>query len=198
MNVEKTIKNLELRHFKVQHFATGREAVDYICGATHNTTVGIGGSLTVKQLGLYDELVKDNEVFWHWVTPGYDTMNQQPSANVFISSANAISEDGDIVNIDGRGNRLAGLVYGFGGKKIYIVAGTNKIAEDLNAAIFRARNTAAVKNMQRFPYNTPCKIDGKCHDCRSADRACNGLLVLWGPMIDTDTEVILIDEELGM
>ena len=198
MNVEKTIKNLELRHFKVQHFATGKEAVEYICGATHNTTVGIGGSLTVQQLGLYDELVKDNQVYWHWKNPGYDTMNKQPSADVFISSANAISEDGEIINIDGRGNRLAGLVYGFGGKKIYIVAGTNKIAEDFTAAVARARNYTAPTNIQRFPYNTPCKIDGKCHDCRSVDRACNGLLVLWGPMIDTDTEVILIDETLGL
>lgn len=198
MNVEKTIKNLELRHFKVQHFASGKEAVEYICAATHNTTVGIGGSLTVKQLGLYDELIKDNQVFWHWVTPGFDTLNKQPSAKVFISSANAISEDGEIVNIDGRGNRLAGLVYGFGEKKVYIVAGTNKIAEDLNAAITRARNVAAPANIQRFPYNTPCKIDGKCHDCRSPQRACNALLVLWGPMMETEIEVILIDEELGL
>lgn len=198
MNVEKTIKNLKLRHFKVQHFATGKEAVEYISGATHNTTVGIGGSLTVQQLGLYDELVKDNQVYWHWVTKDQETRNAEVDAKVFISSANGITEEGEIVNIDGIGNRLAGLVYGFGGKKIYIVAGTNKIVEDMNAAIYRARNTVAVENNKRFPFNTPCKIDGKCHDCRSADRSCLGLLVLWGPMMGTDTEVILIDEELGL
>lgn len=196
MDIEKTIKNLKARHFKVQHFASGQEAVDYIAGATHNTTVGIGGSMTVKELGLYEALVKDNDIAWHWITPGDETRDAQQTAKVFISSANAISEDGEIINIDGTGNRLAGLVYGR--KKIYIVAGTNKIAENFDAALSRARNVAAVENAKRFPCNTPCKLDGKCHDCRSAERICKALLVLWEPMNGTDTEVILIDENLGM
>ena len=87
----------------------------------------------------------------------------------------------------------------FGKKRVYIIAGTNKLCPDFDSALSRARNTAAVKNVMRFPNETPCKIDGKCHDCRVPDRVCNALMVLWGPMMDMEkVEVILIDEELGM
>lgn len=123
-------------------------------------------------------------------------MEAENAAPVFIAGANAISEDGQIVNIDGRGNRLAGLV--FGKKRVYIVAGTNKICPDFESAVYRARNTAAVQNGMRFPSKIPCKIDGKCHDCRSPERICNAMLVLWGPMMDMQKiEVVLIDESLG-
>ena len=196
MDIEKTIKNMKARRFEVSHFATGSEAAQYIAANTHNTQVGIGGSTTVKEIGLYELIKEDNEVFWHWIEPGNETCNKACAAPVYICSANGISEEGEIVNIDGRGNRLAGTCWGE--KKIYIVAGTNKITPNLHTAIDRARNVAATKNISRFPYNTPCKVDGKCHDCRSADRACNGMLILFGPMFGTKVEVVLIDEELGM
>ena len=198
MNIEKTIKNLEARHFSVQHFASGEEACKYLLGEIKDTSVGIGGSKTVDQLGLYDKLVDNgNEVFWHWREPGLETLDKENAAKVFISSANAIAETGEIINIDGRGNRLAGQVYGR--KTVYIVVGTNKICPDFESAVSRARNTAAVQNCKRFPAKTPCKIDDKCHDCRSPERVCNAMLVLWGPMMDMDkVEIVLIDEELGM
>lgn len=197
MNIEKTIKNLESRNFTVNFFETGKEAIDYLKLNVSDTTVGIGGSMTAKQLNLSEELKsKNNTVFWHWETPGKDTLDKANASNVYITSANAISEDGEIINIDGRGNRLAGQVFGIG-KKVYIIAGTNKIESDFDSALSRARNVAAVKNASRFDYQIPCKIDGKCHDCRSKERVCNALLVLWGPLMDMDIEVILIDEELG-
>ena len=196
MNVEKTIKSLELRGFKVKFFATAQQASEYLCSEIRDSSVGIGGSKTVDQMGLYDKLSENNTVYWHWRTPGYDTLLRENEAAVFISSANAITEDGQILNIDGRGNRLAGQV--FGQKKTYIVAGTNKICPDFDSALYRARNVAAVENVKRFPYDVPCKIDGKCHDCRSPQRVCNALLVLWGPMMEMETEIVLIDEELGM
>lgn len=198
MDIEKTIKNLKARHFSVQHFASGEEACKYLLGEIKDTSVGIGGSKTVDQLGLYDKLVANgNEVFWHWREPGLETLDKENAAKVFISSANAIAETGEIINIDGRGNRLAGQVYGR--KTVYIIAGTNKICPGFESAVFRARNTAAVQNCKRFPAKTPCKIDDKCHDCRSPERVCNAMLVLWGPMMDMDkVEIVLIDEELGM
>ena len=162
MNVEKAIRNLELRGFGVKHFASAQEAADYLTGAIKNCSVGIGGSQTIDALGIY-----------------------------------AISEDGEILNIDGTGNRTASLM--FGHKKVYIVAGTNKICPDFESALYRARNVAAVQNCRRFPdKNTPCKIDGKCHDCRSRDRICNALEVLWGPMNRMETEIVLIDGDYGM
>ena len=198
MDIEKTIKNLETRHFSVRHFAGGEEACAYLTAEIKNTSVGIGGSKTVDQLGLYDKLVSaGNEVFWHWREPGFDTLYKENAAEVFISSANAIAETGEIINIDGRGNRLAGQV--FGEKTVYIIAGTNKICPDFESAVYRARNTAAVENCRRFPAKTPCKADGRCHDCRSPERVCNAMLVLWGPMMDMKkVEIVLIDGELGM
>ena len=196
MDLEKTIRNLKARHFSVQHFATGSEAVEYLSAQISGTTVGIGGCKTADQLGLYETLSANTTVFWHWRVPGADTLKKANAADVYITSANAMSEDGEILNIDGRGNRLAGQL--FGHKKVYIVAGTNKICPDFDSALYRARNTAAVENGKRFDNNTPCKIDGKCHDCRVKDRICNALVVLWGPMMDMAAEVVLIDEELGM
>ena len=196
MNVEKAIKNLELRGFKVKHFPDSAQAAAYLSGEIKDTTVGIGGSKTVDELGLYELLSESNTVYWHWKVPGPETLKLANEAAVYISSANAISEDGEILSIDGNGNRLAGQVYGK--KRLYIVAGTNKLCPDFNSALYRARNVAAPQNAARFPVNTPCKIDGKCHDCHMQGRICNALLVLWAPMNDTDTEVILVDEELGM
>ena len=198
MNIEKTLKNLKLRGFEASFFENKEAASDYLISQIKHTTVGIGGCLTADQMGLYEKLCEaGNDVAWHWRTPGWETLEKENAAEVFISSANAIAETGEILNIDGRGNRLAGLV--FGKKRVYIVAGTNKLCPDFDSALSRARNTAAVKNVKRFPNETPCKIDGKCHDCRVPDRVCNALMVLWGPMMDMEkVEVILIDEELGM
>ena len=197
MDIETTIRALTGRGFAVQHFATAAEAADYLDGAIDGTTVGIGGSKTIDQLGLYDRLTGHNTVWWHWRTPGFATLDNALTAPVYLSSANAISEDGEILNIDGTGNRTASLM--FGHKKVYIVAGTNKICPDFESALYRARNVAAVQNCRRFPdKNTPCKIDGKCHDCRSRDRICNALEVLWGPMNRMETEIVLIDGDYGM
>lgn len=195
MDVEKTIKNLKLRGYQVQHFAAGTEAAAYLAGQIKDTTVGIGGSMTAQQLGLYETLGEHNQVFWHWKVPGAETLDKANHAAVYITSVNAMTEGGEMLNIDGRGNRLAGQV--FGNKKVYFVVGTNKICPDFESALYRARNTAAVTNCKRFPHKPPCQIDDKCHDCRSADRICRALLVLWMPMMDMECEVILIDEELG-
>ncbi|MBR5093892.1 MAG: lactate utilization protein [Oscillospiraceae bacterium] len=196
MDIQKAIRNLELRGFTVRHFPTGAEAAAYLCEQVRDTSVGIGGCKTADQLGLYEKLSEHNTVLWHWRVPGPETLAKANAAPVYITSANAISEDGEILNIDGRGNRLAGQV--FGNKKLYIVAGVNKLRPDFASALERARNVAAVQNCRRFEAKTPCKLDDKCHDCRSADRICRALLVLWAPMMGMEAEVILIDEDLGM
>ena len=195
MNVEKTIRNLELRGYSVKRFATGEEAAAYLDAQIDGTTVGIGGCMTAKELGLYEKLSVHNEVFWHWIAPGPETIAKANAAAVYISSANAMTEGGEILNIDGNGNRLAGQVYGK--KRLFIVAGTNKICPDFDSALSRARNTAAVQNMQRFDGDQPCHTAGRCLDCRSKSRGCNALLVLWAPMGGMTSEIILIDEELG-
>ena len=195
MNIEKTIANLEKRGYKVSYFHSSGSAVSYLLDNIKNTSVGIGGSKTIEALGLYETLSETNTVYWHWKVPGAETLKKANDADVYISSANAISEDGEILNIDGRGNRLAAQV--FGDKRLYIVAGINKICPDFMSALERARNVASPLNCERLQLNTPCRADGKCHDCHSADRICNALLVHWAPMRGMDTEVVLIGEELG-
>ncbi len=195
MNIEKTMKNLENRGFGVKYFASASELSDYLCTEIRGKSVGFGGSVTSRDMGLYELLGKENEVYWHWIEPGPETIAKANSAEVYISGANAITEDGEILNIDGTGNRLAAQVYGR--KKLYIISGVNKICPDFNSALERARSVACVKNCERLELNTPCRADGKCHDCRSADRICNALLVLWAPVRNMDCEVVLIGEELG-
>lgn len=196
MNIEKTMSNLEARGYTVKYFPTGAEAAVYMAAEIKGKNVGIGGCMTAEQLGLYELLSAENSVYWHWKAPGAETISKANAAEVYITGANAISEQGEILNIDGRGNRLAAQVYG--DKKLYIVAGVNKICPSFNAALSRARNVASPINCRRFAdYDNPCKADGKCHDCRSKTRICNALLVLWGPMMGMESEVILIGEELG-
>lgn len=195
MDIQKTVRSLENRGFSVRFFENVTEAAAYLNSRIDATTVGMGGSKTSEALGLYESLSEHNTVYWHWKTSEPNIRDLENSADVFITSANAISEDGQILNIDGMGNRLAGMTYG--NKQTYIVAGTNKICEDFDSALYRARNVAAVKNSERFKKNTPCQVDGKCHDCRSPERICGSLLVMWQPPMGMDVEVVLIDEELG-
>ena len=195
MDLEKTVKQLELRGHSVKVFPNGEKAREYLAAEIHDTVVGIGGCMTAEQLGLYEKLSENNTVYWHWRSKDVDVRPMENDAPVFITGCNAISEDGEIFNIDGTGNRLAGQVYGK--KKVYFIAGVNKICPDFDSALSRARNVAAVTNARRFDFMPPCKIDGKCHDCRSKDRICRALLVIWAPMFGMETEVILIEEELG-
>lgn len=199
MDIEKTIKNLKGRGFKVSYFETKAQAAHYLVGAIADTTVGIGGSVTVEQLGIYPRLMEKNKVYWHWSNGGNapDEMAQAMNARVYLSSANAISEDGEIVNIDGRGNRVAACLHGK--EKVYIISGTNKLCPNLHAAIDRARNVAAPKNAQRLGKNTPCAVKGdKCYDCRAKERICNSMVIHMGKMSGVgETEVVLVNEELG-
>ncbi|MEA4894203.1 MAG: lactate utilization protein [Oscillospiraceae bacterium] len=197
VNVEKTIENLKSRGFDAKSFASGSEAVDYLASQLKSETVGFGGSMTLEALGLYDRLVANNRVFWHWRDKNAETYKEAMSAKVYITSANAVAQTGEIINIDGTGNRVVNTLYGK--KKVYIIVGTNKLAEDYDKALWRARNIASPLNARRLGKNTPCaKGELKCYDCKSPDRICKGLVVLWNKMNGTEkVEVIIINEELG-
>ena len=195
MDIEKTIRALTGRGFAVQHFATGREAADYLDGAIDGTTVGIGGSKTIDQIGLYDRLTKHNTVWWHWRTPGFDTLDHALTAPVYLSSANAITADGQILNIDGRGNRVAFLCYG--PQNVIILAGMNKVVTDVDAGLKRVRNTATPPNTVRLHKKTPCAVTGRCGDCFSPDCICSQFVVTRRSGIPGRIKVILVGEELG-
>lgn len=186
--------------YMVTCFDTAKEASEYLDSAIDGQTVGIGGSMTVKELKLYDKLEKHNTIFWHWAVPENDTpgeiLKKAQTADVYISSVNALSENGEIINIDGTCNRVAGIMYGH--KKVYLIAGYNKIAGDCEDALYRARNIAAPLNARRLNKKTPCAVKGdKCYDCKSPDRICRGLSVLWEKPSGAEYEVVLINEKLG-
>lgn len=196
MAFETVKKNLEARGYPVQVFATAAEAAAYLDANIDGKTVGFGGSMTLKEMGLYELLGSHNETYWHWVD-GPTARVQAKDAQVYLTSANGLSENGEIINIDGAGNRVAATLYGH--EKVYIVIGRNKLAPTYEDALWRARNIAAPKNAQRLERKTPCAVKGdRCYDCKSPDRICRGLVVLWGPMMGMETEIVLIDEDLGM
>lgn len=196
MDIEKLKKNLEGHGFVFRYFETGAEAADYLAERTAGKSVGIGGSKTADQIGLYEKLSEKSEVFWHWKQEPDGARAKAATADCYISSANGVAETGEIVNIDGGGNRVASTLYGH--KELYIVAGVNKIEPDYESAYKRARNVAAPLNARRFGKNTPC-VTGelRCYDCRSPERICRGVSVLLEPMMGVHTEVIIIGEELG-
>ena len=193
---EKTIEKLRKNGFEVTCFPTGEEAAAYIAGSLRGKTVGIGGSMSVRALNVYDRIRDSNTVYWHMAEPGDETLLKASSAQVYITSANAISSEGYIINIDGRGNRVAGTL--MKKDKVYLVVGRNKLCGPFEEALDRARNQAAPPNAKRLECRTPCVMDGKCHDCASPDRICNALVVLWRrPFWCDSLEIVLVDEELG-
>lgn len=184
----------------VNCFETKNEAVEFLDRELDNKVIGIGGSQTVAQMELFPALVKHNTVYWHDEKPENMTVMETRQAAfrapVYISSVNAISETGDIVNIDATGNRVAAI--SFGPEDVYFVIGRNKIAKNYEAAMHRARNIAAPLNAKRLGKNTPCAIKAdKCYDCKSTDRICNNFVVFRKKPIGSKYHVILIDEDLG-
>ena len=196
MAFETVKKNLEARGFSVSTFSTAAEAAAYLDSAIDGTTVGIGGSMTVQQMGLHEKLAAPNEVHWH-CTDGPEARAKAAHADVYITSANGLTENGEVINIDGAGNRVASTLYGH--KRVYFIIGRNKLAPTYDEALWRARNIAAPKNAQRLGKKTPCAVKGdRCYDCKSPDRICRGLVVLWGPSMGVETEIVLVDEDLGL
>ena len=196
-DLEKTGKNLEGRGFRVHRFASGTEAAEFLVQTLHGTSIGIGGSVTIDTLGVYDRLCGSNEVFWHWKNHAPETRERAGKAETYLCSANGVSETGEIVNIDGFGNRVAGTIYG--PERVFLVVGRNKIAPDLTGAIDRARNIAAPLNARRLNRHTPCAVgEPRCHDCRSPEKVCGVMTVFFMPPTSIkEFHVILVDEDLG-
>ena len=196
-DLEKTRKNLENRGFRAHVFATGAEAADYLAQTLHNTCIGIGGSVTIDEIGVYDRLSADNDVIWRWKKPTPDSRERGAAAETFLCSANGVSETGEIVNIDGYGNRVAPTIYG--PQRVFLVVGKNKIAPDLNGAIDRARNIAAPLNARRLNRHTPCAVgEPRCHDCRSPEKICGVMTVFFMPPTSIrEFHVLLVNEDLG-
>lgn len=195
-NIEKLTANLEREGFLVSCFDTADEACAYLNRAIDGVSVGFGGSQTVRDMGLYEQLSGHNYCIWHWDKASGVIPADATNADIYICSLNGVSENGELINIDGGANRVASTLYGH--KKVYFIIGQNKIAPDYDAALWRARNIAAPLNARRLNQRTPCVKTGRCMNCSSPDRICKALVVLWEkPSLSGDVEIVIIREDLG-
>lgn len=193
--------NLEKRGFEA-YYCAGREealakALELI---PQDDVVSWGGSVSIGEIGLLDAVKKRNPVidrdFAETPEERAELMRNALLCDTFLMSSNAVSEDGQLVNIDGNGNRCAALVYG--PRQVIVVAGLNKITGTLESAVERARRTAAPINAQRFPgIKTPCSVTGVCGDCQSPDCICAQIVITRRCRPAGRIKVILVGEKLG-
>ena len=196
------IKNLNRRNMEAFYCPTGEEAVKKVSELiADGSTVTWGGSMTVRDLGIPDALRERGtlEVLDRDLTDDRAEIEQiylrAFTADVYLTSANAISEDGVIVNVDGNGNRVAAITWG--PKKVIFIIGLNKVAQTVEAALARARGTASPINAQRFDIKTPCQIDGMCHNCNSPESVCSYVHFLRNSRNKGRHVVVLVGEDLG-
>lgn len=196
------VKNLKSRHFDAYYCddraAALEKALELI---PEGATVGWGGAMSAQQIGLMDAVRAgnyrpiDRE---RCSTPEErrQAMKACMFADVFLTGANGLSLDGQMVNIDGTGNRVAAIVYG--PEIVLVIAGMNKVEDSLESAIRRARTVAAPMNKQRFSQMTPCEVTGTCADCRAEGCICNQILLTRHCRPAGRIKFILVGEELGM
>ncbi|MCD8140624.1 MAG: lactate utilization protein [Planctomycetaceae bacterium] len=197
MDQELLRKNFENHGFATRFFATGAEASDYLAAQFTGRAIGFGGSKTLRQIGLYEKLAVKNAVVWHHQPPGDEIRRLASATRIYFTSVNAVSMTGEIVNIDGVGNRIAMSMYG--PEAVYYIVGRNKIVPDLAAAMHRARNVAGPQNAQRIGVKTPCAVKAdKCYDCNSPERICRATVILDRCPTGMPSEIVFIDEDLGM
>lgn len=190
------------RGFKVHSVQTAQEAKELLLSLIpQGASVGIGGSITLKDIEIDQALAQaGHEVYWHWNAPGPQrpqVMAMAAHADVYLASSNAVTRQGEIVNIDGNGNRVAGMF--FGPKKVFLVIGQQKIVDGgLNAAIARIKRCACPPNAKRLGLDTPCAHSGVCNENQCGDDCmCRITTVIDRPSRGREVTVILVEESVG-
>lgn len=199
---KKVVQALQKNNFQAEYVEDKETAIRRLLELIPiEGTVGVGGSVTIEELKITDQLAaRGNKVYWH-NTPGLDPEEaqeiriKQQTCDCFLTSTNAVTLDGILVNEDGTGNRVSAMI--FGPKKVIVVTGINKIVKDVEAAIERIEMIAGPQNCLRLNYNTPCTKLGYCQDCQSERRICNVTTIMRKRPRLTDITVLIIGEELG-
>jgi L-lactate utilization protein LutB len=199
---ETVVKALSQKGFHAQYTDTAEEALDQVLSLIpQNSSVGIPGSVTIRELGIMEKLEeRGNRIFHHWdpsLTPETKgtRLSEENNSDFILTSSNALTLDGMLVNIDGVGNRVSAMAWG--NNTIIYVIGINKIANDLESAIQRVRDQATPPNAIRLKIDTPCSHTGHCMNCNSPQRVCRALLILERAPMGRDCHVILVGENLG-
>lgn len=195
------VKNLQKHHFGAHYCQTAADALEKALELIpEGASIGWGGATSAEQIGLLDAVRKGNFRAVDRDTAATaeeraELMRACLTADWFVSGANALSLEGEMVNIDGMGNRLAAICYG--PKNVLVIAGMNKVADTLEDAVNRARTVAAPVNKQRFGGNTPCGVTGSCADCVSDGCICNQILITRNCRPAGRIQFIIVGEELG-
>ncbi|MCI8551136.1 MAG: lactate utilization protein [Lachnospiraceae bacterium] len=198
---ETVVKNLQGRGFEACYCKTGEEArKKALEWMKEGASVSWGGSMTIRDIGLTKSVCEGNYKAIDRDQAVTDEEKRKAAMDAltvdyYLTSANGISEDGQLVNVDGNGNRVAAIV--FGPQYVIVVAGMNKVVKTAEDAMVRARTVAAPLNQQRFLKSTPCTVTGVCADCKSPDCICNQLLTTRNCKPAGRIKVILVGEELG-
>ena len=195
---QKTIKGLESRNMSGYYAKDREEALEIALSLIpEGSSVTMGGSMSVHEIGLVDALKKGNYNFID--RDAYEDKGKAAlmsyDADVFLASANAMTDDGILVNIDGNSNRVSAIAYG--PRKVVFIVSINKIAPDVDSAMKRARSIAAPANAQRFDIKTPCKETGACFNCKSPDTICCQFLVTRYSRHADRIHVVLVNDSLG-
>lgn len=195
------IKGLTSRNMEGYYAATKEEALKLALELIpEGSSVSWGGSMSIQEIGLKQAVIEGNYQVYNRdaaSTPEEKRRIELATydADFFLTSSNAVTEDGILLNIDGNSNRVSAIAYG--PKHVLMIVGMNKICKDVDAAVYRARNEAATCNTQRFPIKTPCKVTGACADCKSPDTICCQFLTTRYSRHAGRIKVILVGEDLG-
>ena len=198
--IRKVMENLSNNKIKAKYFTTKEEAKNEILQEINpEMNIGIGGSMTIKDMKIYEAIDQSiNPVYWHWMVKPEERPEVFPKAqyaDLYLASSNALTEEGELINIDGVGNRVSSMF--FGPKKVILVCGINKIVENHEAGIKRIKEIGCPLNAKRLGLKTPCGITGKCNDCSSEQRMCNIAVTIHAKPALVDLEVYIINEKLG-
>ncbi|OGD15618.1 hypothetical protein A2V47_05010 [Candidatus Atribacteria bacterium RBG_19FT_COMBO_35_14] len=196
------IKALKANDFEAIYADNAKEALEKVISSIpKDATVGIGGSITIREIGLVEALEKQgNTIFEHWdkastLEEKIKNRKEALTSDIYLASSNAITLDGQLVNIDGTGNRVAAMA--FGPKKVIIIVGANKLVDTLDEAFTRIRTIAGPLNGRRLNLKTTCALTGHCTDCDSPDRMCKVSVVIEKKPNLSDITIVLVGESLG-
>ena len=191
------IKGLKSRNMNGYYAASKADALMLALELIpEGSSVGKGGTMTVEEIGLLDEMRSGKYKFIDREAMDRNVASRMNyDADFFIGSVNAMTDDGVLINIDGSSDRVS--AYAYGPKKLVLIVGMNKVCSDFDSALKRARNVAAVANAQRFNIDTPCKKLGKCMDCKNPDTICCQFLITRYSRDGERIHVILVNDELG-
>lgn len=198
--IEKTIKNLEKNNFFACHVKTREELIGKVAEfVPSGAEVSFGGSVSLSESGVLEYLRgrEDIDLLDREKNPdkALEIMKKALTCDVYFASTNAVTENGELFNVDGRGSRVAPMI--FGPESVVLIVGANKIVPDLSAAEMRVKKIAAPANTMRLNCETPCRYTGECADCKSEARICCDFVTMKMQRVKGRIKVIITDESLG-